>query len=84
MENQESEINLAREAKEALDDPITVTEAELAAGYQAWVADLKGGALKNLDDLIARDHGTTREPMFRKMRDGYAEEFGESVEAAKW
>lgn len=47
------------------------TDAEISAGFHRWKAQLKAGALQDLDGLIERDKGTPREKMWRDIRADY-------------
>ncbi|MGV8059800.1 MAG: hypothetical protein AB2L12_17540 [Smithellaceae bacterium] len=77
-----TEINFIEEAVQALNDPAQQSESDIAAAFEKWNADLKAGALQNLDALILRDRDTPLEKMWRTMREGYDQLLNEHKEHA--
>ena len=77
MEKEHQIDRAVQEASDALSVPAQGTTAECLEAFRLWVADLKGGALENLDALIERDKGTAREAMWREFRAGYEKELAE-------
>ena len=64
---------MIEEAAQALLNSPPQSEEEIFKGFQLWQADLKAGALQNLDELIQRDQGTARCEMWRTLRADYAQ-----------